>query len=219
VVVEQVERPAGRVRISVRTGEEKVVCPRCGRASARVHSRYQRSLADAAVGGQPVVVRLTVRRLFCDSADCPARTFAEQVDGLTARHARRTPVLRGMLEAIGLALAGRAGARPAGPTVLQVPSAWSFRGRESDLVIWYGTGPQTVILALSFLVGGRNGTHGANAPLDHCWECGWPGFLFDCVEPVYWSERVRCRFIAEPDLFQCSNFNSVSSGAKRAGYY
>ena len=43
--------------------------------------------------------------------DCPARTFAEQVEGLTTRHARRTPLLRGMLEAIGLALAGRAGAR------------------------------------------------------------------------------------------------------------
>jgi transposase len=39
------------------------------------------------------------------------RTFAEQVDGLTTAYARRSPLLRGMLEAIGLALAGRAGAR------------------------------------------------------------------------------------------------------------
>ncbi len=37
----------------------------------------------------------------------------EQVEGLTTRHARRTPLLRMMLEAIGLALAGRAGARMA----------------------------------------------------------------------------------------------------------
>jgi transposase len=37
----------------------------------------------------------------------------EQVEGLTMRHARRTPLLRRMLEAIGLALAGRAGARMA----------------------------------------------------------------------------------------------------------
>jgi hypothetical protein len=79
-----------------------------------VHSRYQRGLADAAVGGQRVVVQVTVRRFFCDSTHCPARTFAEQVDGLTSRHARRTPLLRGMLDAIGLALAGRAGARLAG---------------------------------------------------------------------------------------------------------
>jgi transposase len=76
-----------------------------------VHSRYQRSLADAAIGGQPVMLRLLVRRLFCDHTDCPAHTFAEQIPGLTTRYARRSPLLRQMLETIGLALAGRAGAR------------------------------------------------------------------------------------------------------------
>jgi transposase len=110
-VVEQVERLSGQVRLRVRPQGREGVCPRCGGRSGRVHSRYRRSLADAAVGGQPVVVELTVRRFFCAAGDCPARTFAEQVDGLTRRHARRTPLLRGMLEAIGLALAGRAGAR------------------------------------------------------------------------------------------------------------
>jgi transposase len=76
-----------------------------------VHSRYERTLADAAIGGRQVVLRLRVRRLFCDAADCRARTFAEQVTGLTSRYARRSLLLRRMLEAIGLALAGRAGAR------------------------------------------------------------------------------------------------------------
>lgn len=71
-------------------------------------------LADAAVGGQRVMIRLAVRRFFCDVAGCPARTFAEQVEGLTTAYARRTPLLQGMLEAIALALAGRAGARLAG---------------------------------------------------------------------------------------------------------
>ena len=66
---------------------------------------------DVAMGGQPVVVRVRVRRFFCADPDCPARTFAEQVEGLTSRHARRTPLLRWVLESIGLALAGRAGVR------------------------------------------------------------------------------------------------------------
>jgi len=61
-----------------------------------------------------VVIRLAVRRFFCDAAGCPARTFAEQVEGLTTAYARRTLLLTGMLEAIALALAGRAGARLAG---------------------------------------------------------------------------------------------------------
>jgi transposase len=76
-----------------------------------VHSRYRRRLADAPISGRPVELDLLVRRFFCDSIGCPARTFVEQVAGLTTPHARRTGLLRTMLEAIGLALAGRAGAR------------------------------------------------------------------------------------------------------------
>ncbi len=57
---------------------------------------------------------LRVRRFFCDNTGCPARTFAEQVRGLTTPRARRTGLLTVTLEAIGLALAGRAGARLAG---------------------------------------------------------------------------------------------------------
>jgi transposase len=86
-------------------------CTHCGRASARVHSRYQRRLADAAIAGRRVVLRLGVRRFFCDHPDCPARTFTEQLTGLTTRYARRTPLLRTLLEQVALALAGRAGAR------------------------------------------------------------------------------------------------------------
>ncbi|MBE1605688.1 hypothetical protein HEB94_002536 [Actinopolymorpha pittospori] len=76
-----------------------------------MHSRYLRQLADTAMGGRPVLIKLQVRRLFCATATCPAVTFAEQVPGLTSRYARRTPLLRTLLERIGVALAGRAGAR------------------------------------------------------------------------------------------------------------
>jgi transposase len=58
-----------------------------------------------------VVLRLVVRRFFCANTDCAAKTFAEQVDGLTTKWSRRTSQLTAMLTEIGLALAGRAGAR------------------------------------------------------------------------------------------------------------
>ena len=58
-----------------------------------------------------MVIELGVRRFFCDHPDCPKRTFAEQIPGLTSRYARRSPGLGRMLAAVGLALAGRAGAR------------------------------------------------------------------------------------------------------------
>jgi transposase len=87
------------------------VLPVVGTVSSRVHSRNERHLDDMAVAGQPVVIHLTVRRFFCTATDCAWRTFAEQVPGLTWRYGRRTPVVRQVLEAIGLALGGRAGAR------------------------------------------------------------------------------------------------------------
>jgi transposase len=86
-------------------------CGRCGQESARVHSRYVRTLADAVIAGRPTAIRFTARRFFCNNPDCAAGTFAEQVPDLTARYARRTALLRGAVISIALALAGRPGAR------------------------------------------------------------------------------------------------------------
>jgi transposase len=82
--------------------------------SRRVHSRYERRLLDTAAGGREVMICLTVRRFFCPVPGCAKVTFAEQVGGLTSRHARRTPALTGVLQAVALALGGRAGARLSG---------------------------------------------------------------------------------------------------------
>jgi transposase len=85
-----------------------------------VHRRYQRRLADLAAGGRRVALVLRVRVFVCQDPACPVRRFAEQVDGLTAPHARRSSGLRDALEGIGLALAGRAGARLAARFALPV---------------------------------------------------------------------------------------------------
>ena len=69
------------------------------------------------------MIDLEVRRFFCGNAACGLRTFAEQVPAVAPRHQRRTPLLRSLLEAVALALAGRAGARLAaalGATVSRV---------------------------------------------------------------------------------------------------
>lgn len=109
--MERIELVADGVRIQVRPKAGAATCHLCTSEAVRVHSRYERRLADVAIGGRQVEIRIRIRRFFCDSTVCPARTFAEQVDGLTSRHARRSPLLRQMLESIGLALCGRAGAR------------------------------------------------------------------------------------------------------------
>ena len=84
------------------------------RGVRRVHSRYQRRLADTATGGQEVLIDLQVRRFFCGNRGCAKATFAEQVPGLTTRYGRRTCGLQAMLQAVALALGGRAGARLTG---------------------------------------------------------------------------------------------------------
>ncbi|GAA4112962.1 hypothetical protein GCM10022284_64550 [Streptomyces hundungensis] len=86
-------------------------CPDCGRSSDRVHERYRRRLKDLPLTDQGLVIRLTVRRFICGSTGCPRRTFAEPFSGLAAPYARFTRRLNRLLERVGLALAGRAGAR------------------------------------------------------------------------------------------------------------
>jgi transposase len=110
LLIEEVERRPDRVVFGARVRAATAVC-RCGESSARVHGRYIRRLRDVAAGGVGVVIELCVRRFRCENPVCPAVTFAEQIAGLTTPHSRYTPSLRGMLTQIGLALAGRAGAR------------------------------------------------------------------------------------------------------------
>jgi transposase len=112
--VERVFAAGKSVRIRARTAGVAAACPACGVASRRVHSRYERRLADTAVGGQETLIHLRVRRFFCQNMACAKKTFAEQVPGLTTRYGRRSSGLTAVLRAVALALGGRAGARLAG---------------------------------------------------------------------------------------------------------
>ncbi|MDT9701845.1 transposase family protein [Streptomyces sp. P17] len=111
VVDELVVAVYGVVVITARTRDGPAACTGCGQSSDWLHSRCQRHIADEAVGGRPVRIDLTVRRLYCENANCPKVTFAEQVDGLTVRYQRRSPALQVMVTAVSVALAGKAGSR------------------------------------------------------------------------------------------------------------
>ncbi|MFD4611344.1 ISL3 family transposase [Streptomyces sp. NPDC058440] len=101
------------VRVEARTTARRAACPGCGRWSGRIHGSYLRFPRDLPTAGMFVVVSLRVRRFVCAEDSCPRETFAEQVPGLTRRFGRRTERLRSTLVSVGLALAGRAGARMA----------------------------------------------------------------------------------------------------------
>jgi transposase len=111
VVIEEIaDDPGGGVVVHARTGCGGVECPGCGTSSSMVHSRYQRTLRDLGAAGLRVRVLLVVRRLFCRAAACGRVTFVEQVRDVTTKHGRWTVSLRRVLERIGVAVAGRAGA-------------------------------------------------------------------------------------------------------------
>jgi DNA-directed RNA polymerase subunit N (RpoN/RPB10) len=100
------------VHVLARTCATQAACPGCGVVSRRVHSSYQRQLADTASGGQEVLVDLQVRRFFCSNRACAKTTFAEQVPGLSTRYGRRTCALQSVLQGVALG-PGRPGRRPA----------------------------------------------------------------------------------------------------------
>ncbi|MGH3215569.1 MAG: transposase family protein [Trebonia sp.] len=79
--VDRVDGTGQAVVIWACPGSAGAPCPRCGTWSSRVHSRYARRVTDGAAGGRPVVICLTVRRLFCGNPGCAAVTFAEQAEG------------------------------------------------------------------------------------------------------------------------------------------
>lgn len=102
---------AGMVSLSVASTRPAASCPACGQQSARLHSRYLRTLADLPWGGRAVRLSLRVRRLRCSRPECPRRIFAERLPDLVEPYARKRVRLHEVLELVGFALGGEAGAR------------------------------------------------------------------------------------------------------------
>ncbi|WP_241776069.1 ISL3 family transposase [Streptomyces exfoliatus] len=111
IAVLSVDVSIEKVRVDAQCMADGAVCPVCGVWSNRVHGSYLRFPADVPSGGRCVVLQLRVCRFACGNLGCIRRTFVEQIPGLTRRHGQRTEWLRSTLASVGLALAGRAGAR------------------------------------------------------------------------------------------------------------
>ena len=99
------------ITLILRARQVTARCPLCGRQSKRVHSRYERRLADLPWGVYAITIRLRVRRLFCRNTRCERRIFTERLPGIALSWARRTRRLDARLTALGLALGGSAGVR------------------------------------------------------------------------------------------------------------
>lgn len=97
--------------ITVRPVSRTSLCPGCGTRSERIHSRYQRRLADLPLAGKSVRLVIAARRFHCDAVLCTRRIFAERFDEdvLAPWHGERAA--RHIVHHLGLAWA--AGQQPA----------------------------------------------------------------------------------------------------------
>lgn len=97
--------------IRVRSESAASACPGCGTKSERVHSKYQRHLADLPIAGRSVRLVVLARRFHCDVVVCGRRIFVERFGAdVLAPWARRTSRLEHIVHHLGLALGGRPGA-------------------------------------------------------------------------------------------------------------
>jgi len=109
--LQDVAMNAEMVSLSVESTCPSACCPVCGQRTARLHSRYLRTLADLPWGGRPVRLSLRVRRFRCSRSECPRRIFAERLPSVVEPYARKTARLREILRLVGFALGGEAGGR------------------------------------------------------------------------------------------------------------
>jgi len=97
--------------ITAHTTAPTASCPRCGISSRRIHSYYTRRPRDLPLWEYAVRLVLRVRRFRCLSATCTVQTFAERLPQVVRPAAQRTVRLAMVLQQLGLALGGEAGAR------------------------------------------------------------------------------------------------------------
>ena len=107
-VVEHAEIDTDCVFLDERAAAVSATCPCCGASSRRIQSRYMRQAADLPIAGRRVVLRVTVRRFWCDAVLCHRRIVAERFgDNELAPLSRRAGRLETIVHHLGLALGGR----------------------------------------------------------------------------------------------------------------
>ena len=100
-----------RLTLNLSSTQTQAVCPICGQPSHRIHSRYERTLADLPCVTFSLTLIVQVCKFFCSNPNCRRRIFTERIPEVAAPWARKTVRFMQQLQAIGLALGGAAGAR------------------------------------------------------------------------------------------------------------
>ncbi len=121
LVVESVSYSSDSIILAVRSDAGMAECLLCGARSRRIHSRYDRQVADLPCAGKQIRLRVITRRFVCEVPHCWRRIFAERFgDDILPARSRRTARLEYIVHHPGLALGGRPAARFARRLMLPV---------------------------------------------------------------------------------------------------
>lgn len=107
LIINSVEITPTALNFAVATTAPTATYPLCTQLSAKVQSRYYRTLADLTWANQSVQLRLHLRRFFCLNGKCQRRIFCERLEPLTQAYAHKTKRLLAALTDLALALGGR----------------------------------------------------------------------------------------------------------------
>src|SRR4029450_6570117 len=95
-----------QITLLVRSTQATASCPLCTIPPQRMHSHYERTLADLPWAHYRVRLQLRVRKWFCRNRACRRRIFTERLPTVAAPWARRPLRLAQRLGALGVALGG-----------------------------------------------------------------------------------------------------------------
>jgi transposase len=127
VRVDRVYREGFTVHLDVAAIRRAATCPLCHRRSKRVHSRYERTIADLPCAGDVVTVHLSTRRFVCRVQWCRRKIFTERLPSLVAPFARKTARLSSQLQRNGFAMGGDPGSRHAAAAGMPVSARTLLR--------------------------------------------------------------------------------------------
>jgi transposase len=111
LVAYEIDDTTAQITLAVQSTQTSAPCPLCATLARRIHSDYERTLADLPWATYRVRLHLRVRKWFCRNRRRRRRIFTERLPTIAAPWARRTLRLAQRLVALGVALGGTAGVR------------------------------------------------------------------------------------------------------------
>src|SRR3989442_11052934 len=114
ITIDSIDPSANELVIRIACDFPNMPCPECHQPSARIHSCYQRMVADLPCAGRNVILVLTLRKFVCGTPTCPRKIFTERLPGLVESYGRMTTRLFALVQVLGLVAGGQQGTRLAG---------------------------------------------------------------------------------------------------------